>query len=992
MTQIKKSNELPVYTARVLWSGGLSGDDWGNIFDLDAWSLIGNISPTEALGTQRAVTLGEASGTSLLGFPTNVNSEVGPPLTRYSRATLQPIASGDLSHGLQGPAWNLSSYGANSLILQFWGTDGLALINSEIAVFTHISGLEPIASPPPPTPTTDASGAIHLSIPTAGLVFDSPHNLVWASIPTNGGSLANSVISIDPASGTIRDTITAVNNPGALAISDDGSRLYIGSTSVSQILPVNLTNKTRDTPIPVSGGTGAWYATSLVPLSGQPNSVAALLIPSNAGNDSRRSVTVYDGSVPRPQVFTGPPDNATIDTLVRGDAPASLYAVHVVDPVSQSLYRLTIGSNGVAFNRQWNTDNLTLGAYFAFANGYLYTSSGLVWTSQGSLAGRVADDAAIPVPFPERNLILYVSQIGSPVAVSTFDISTLQPLASLQVNVVNPTPQYLVEVTSAVRAGSNAVAFGTASEVVIVPLSAPTPPPTISPAVKDVAPGVQQFTIPVYAIARKPGTAKLLIATPSTALNLGNSLMTLDPSTGNVDGVTLVGSEPTRLTISADGSTAYTYLAGQQSIARVDLASGVRNLVFSTDFTGANQAFPIWHMALGPDGGLAVTYQNGAVAIFDNGIPRPQIYGNTTGILFDPSVQFHLGFDSSGTRLYSSAGDIWSVSPAGLQFLSSLLAGGLNGFGHDLQVSGGLIYSTAGYAFDPERAIRVGQFEGVPAEYNLLSGISSNRVLPDPASGRVYFVAGSQLLVYDMFNLALLGSLPLPSTGVYSGFPLSIVKFSDDGLAVNTLDGALYLVRISAIPTTGPNCSYGIDQTGQAFPATGGEGSLNIAASSGCAWTVSHLPSWVTVPGGTSGVGNATLTYEVSANSGGARSATFAIGGFSYTLEQQAAAIAGLNFVGSISHIAAEENWTTTLTLVNKSGESCDRPAQPIWRTGELANSAIEFPTAILARSAAGGHARPANSRPRFPDHQDRRFTGFTGADRLGTIGLHRVH
>ena len=40
--------------------------------------------------------------------------------------------------------------------------------------------------------------------------------------------------------------------------------------------------------------------------------------------------------------------------------------------------------------------------------------------------------------------------------------------------------------------------------------------------------------------------------------------------------------------------------------------------------------------------------------------------------------------------------------------------------------------------------------------------------------------------------------------------------------------------------------------------------------------------------------------------------------GLSFDVEQQAASIANLNFIGSMAHLAAEENWTTTFTLVNK--------------------------------------------------------------------------
>jgi hypothetical protein len=258
------------------------------------------------------------------------------------------------------------------------------------------------------------------------------------------------------------------------------------------------------------------------------------------------------------------------------------------------------------------------------------------------------------------------------------------------------------------------------------------------------------------------------------------------------------------------------------------------------------------------------------------------------------------------------------------------------------------VYFATGDVVDPQRAIRIGQFNGVPTQSTLVTGISSNHVFPDPASGRVYFVAGNQLLVYDMFSFALLGSMALPYDA--SDFPLAIVKYSDSGLAINTLSGALYIVRISAIPTTGPNCSYGVSPTGQAFPTTGGGGTLNIAASAGCAWSVSNIPSWVAIVGSTSGVGNASLTYQVPANSGGARSDAITVAGFSAAIEQQAASVAGLSFVGSISHIAAEENWTTTFTLVNKSGASS---------TGRLSlfgdpGNSLTLPLNFLQRSSPG--------------------------------------
>ena len=114
------------------------------------------------------------------------------------------------------------------------------------------------------------------------------------------------------------------------------------------------------------------------------------------------------------------------------------------------------------------------------------------------------------------------------------------------------------------------------------------------------------------------------------------------------------------------------------------------------------------------------------------------------------------------------------------------------------------------------------------------------------------------------------------------------------------------------------DCAYASNPSGQAFVAAGGSGSLGIIAPQGCAWNVSNIPGWVTLTGS----GNGTLRYQVAADPGADRSATMTIAGISFTIEQEASSIPGLNFIGSMPHIAAEENWTTTFTLVNKGPSS----------------------------------------------------------------------
>jgi hypothetical protein len=118
-------------------------------------------------------------------------------------------------------------------------------------------------------------------------------------------------------------------------------------------------------------------------------------------------------------------------------------------------------------------------------------------------------------------------------------------------------------------------------------------------------------------------------------------------------------------------------------------------------------------------------------------------------------------------------------------------------------------------------------------------------------------------------------------------------------------------------------CIYSLDNSGEAFDATGGDGAVNVTAAPGCSWNASG-PSWVTFTGPTPGTGSGSgaASFHVAADPGSARAASLAIAGLNFAIEQEAASIPGLRIVGSMAQLAGEENWTTAFTLVNKSAGS----------------------------------------------------------------------
>ena len=79
--------------------------------------------------------------------------------------------------------------------------------------------------------------------------------------------------------------------------------------------------------------------------------------------------------------------------------------------------------------------------------------------------------------------------------------------------------------------------------------------------------------------------------------------------------------------------------------------------------------------------------------------------------------------------------------------------------------------------------------------------------------------------------------------------------------------------------------------------AAGGAGAaITVSTSAGCPWTAASQASWITLTSPASGSGPGTVTFNVAANSGGARTGTLAIAGDTVTINQAGAAAPSCTF------------------------------------------------------------------------------------------------
>jgi len=122
------------------------------------------------------------------------------------------------------------------------------------------------------------------------------------------------------------------------------------------------------------------------------------------------------------------------------------------------------------------------------------------------------------------------------------------------------------------------------------------------------------------------------------------------------------------------------------------------------------------------------------------------------------------------------------------------------------------------------------------------------------------------------------------SSGTGAGTVTYSVQTNAGAARTGTLTVAGQMVTISQSAA----CMYTIAPTNQSVDSSGGAGGpVAVTTQSGCAWTAVSNVNWITVSSGASGTGNGAVTFNVAANTAGARTGTLTIAGSTFTVSQQ---------------------------------------------------------------------------------------------------------
>jgi trimeric autotransporter adhesin len=281
---------------------------------------------------------------------------------------------------------------------------------------------------------------------------------------------------------------------------------------------------------------------------------------------------------------------------------------------------------------------------------------------------------------------------------------------------------------------------------------------------------------------------KLLASVPSAGSpSLGNSVVTIDPYTGNVSNPIWVGSEPGKLALSDDGTTLWVALNGASSVRKVDLTTKTATSVqvyFAGDPHTGLVSFTDLAVMPGNPNTVAVGY-SGVVTIVDGTVKR-----TNTGL------GSYFVFGTSPNKLYSggsySGYSVLSIDSTGVASTTSFP---VSNSGNGLKYDAGRVYGTSGVVIDADAGALLGTFS------------SSGPVAPDSSAGRAFILNnGTQysnsfdrITAYDSTTLVPVGTLPISgiTTDLYGG-TTALVRFGQNGLAVRT-PTQVYLMRSNLV-------------------------------------------------------------------------------------------------------------------------------------------------------------------------------------------------
>ncbi|HEX6368595.1 MAG TPA: IPT/TIG domain-containing protein [Longimicrobium sp.] len=257
------------------------------------------------------------------------------------------------------------------------------------------------------------TSALTLPIEARDIAYEPASNRLYASVPSTAPAHAGMVLAIDPLTGAVVDSVHVGGSPGKMAISDDGSTLWVALDATGQVRRLSL-------PSLALGGSfslGENRVGDMRVMPGRPGTVAVSRI-NTCCSPAHEGVAIYDDGVRRPRE-TG--DHTGADYIVFGESAAVMYGQSEYG----GFYTLEVENDGLEIVRQGATSRP--GWQIEYANGRVYTSAGGVMdAARHEAVGAFSGGGSSVLPDATLGRIFILDAISTSLRV--YDMNTFQLL------------------------------------------------------------------------------------------------------------------------------------------------------------------------------------------------------------------------------------------------------------------------------------------------------------------------------------------------------------------------------------------------------------------------------------------------------------------------------------------------------------------------------------------------------------------------------------
>lgn len=328
-----------------------------------------------------------------------------------------------------------------------------------------------------PPPGGGISGALtytaYIPIANNSMAKNPATGLLYVTVPSSAGApYGNTVVSIDPETGSLGTPIPVGSEPNRIAVTDDGKYLWVGLDGASAVRRVNLTAGAADLQFSIGGNNTGWYANpaTVQAIAALPGSDTAVVVGTNGTGIATSSINIaiYDSGVLR-----GTAINNFVPTALQVSgsnsevyaASSNSYAVYTYSAAGL-VQKGNIANNGTYAS--YGVDDLQV------AGGRTYTDLGTVYDAEaGALLGTFYASGTAPAQGPTvadtglgRVFVLdnpqgYIYASGY-TQIQAFNISDFNPSSSNVVPIsVSTGSTYSGSASHLTRWGTDGLAFRT---------------------------------------------------------------------------------------------------------------------------------------------------------------------------------------------------------------------------------------------------------------------------------------------------------------------------------------------------------------------------------------------------------------------------------------------------------------------------------------------------------------------------------------------------